>query len=766
MPPRGDWRTWVVLGGRGAGKTRAGAEWVRAQVEGPGPEDAGAARRVALVGETYDQALAVMVKGDSGVLACSPPDRRPRWVAGERLLVWPNGAEARVFSAHDPEALRGPQFDLAWADEFGCPAVDKGTNEPNRFLDPKSDESAAPRFSNARRDDLIQAQYLRAVLDYWSHPSRNPVSDIYGGPMLDMDRAHAWAWDARPWPAFPHDLARWSDGENWTRGHWLTGRLDAAPLDLVVADICERAGLGHYDVSQLHGLVRGHLSGETGTARAALQPLMLAHGFDAVEREGRLVFRPLPRVAEAVLDAETTARDEEGQGGFTQIRAPEAETVGRLRVGYTDGEASYDGRVAEAVHPGDGSDVVGDMRLPLALIPSEATALAERRLAEARVARDVLKATLPPSRRRLGAGSLVALSDGSTWRIDRVTARGALDVEAVRVEPTTAEPSDEVFEPVAPARFVPPLPVEPIFMDLPLLTGEEVPHAPHLAVAATPWPGPVAVWRAPDPDGFELDTLVEQGAIAGRLETPLAAAPPGLWDRGAPMRVRIASGALASAEARAVLNGANAAAIGAGDGAGWEVIQFRDVRLVGEGLWEIALRLRGQAGSDADMPALWPEGSLFVLLDDAVGQVGLPVAARGLARYWRVGSARRGPEDPGHVERVLAFPGIGLRPLRPCHLRLRTEGGDRRATWIRRGRIDADSWEGMDVPLGEASEIYLVRIRDAAGVRREATVTAPAFTYTAAMRSADAPVAPVWFEVAQVSDRFGPGPFARMQIDD
>ncbi|MDG4649796.1 terminase family protein [Roseibacterium sp. SDUM158017] len=117
-PPEGDWHTWVVLGGRGAGKTRAGAEWVRAHVEGAGPEAPGRARRVALVAETYDQALAVMVKGESGLLACSPPDRRPRWVAGERLLVWPNGAEARVFSAHDPEALRGPQFDLAWADEL------------------------------------------------------------------------------------------------------------------------------------------------------------------------------------------------------------------------------------------------------------------------------------------------------------------------------------------------------------------------------------------------------------------------------------------------------------------------------------------------------------------------------------------------------------------------------------------------------------------------------------------------------------------------
>jgi len=117
-PPAGDWRTWVVLGGRGAGKTRAGTEWVRAQVEGAGPEDAGVARRVALIGETYDQAVAVMVKGDSGLLACAPPDWKPRWMSSERRLVWPNGAEARVYSANDPEALRGPQFDCAWADEL------------------------------------------------------------------------------------------------------------------------------------------------------------------------------------------------------------------------------------------------------------------------------------------------------------------------------------------------------------------------------------------------------------------------------------------------------------------------------------------------------------------------------------------------------------------------------------------------------------------------------------------------------------------------
>ncbi|OCX67050.1 ATP-binding protein [Thioclava sp. SK-1] len=118
IPPNGAWKSWVIMGGRGAGKTRAGAEWVRAQVESDTPLEPGRASRVALVGETFDQVRDVMVMGESGILACSPPDRRPAWEAGRRRLVWPNGAVATCYSAHEPEALRGPQFDAAWVDEL------------------------------------------------------------------------------------------------------------------------------------------------------------------------------------------------------------------------------------------------------------------------------------------------------------------------------------------------------------------------------------------------------------------------------------------------------------------------------------------------------------------------------------------------------------------------------------------------------------------------------------------------------------------------
>ena len=118
LPPPGVWGTWLLLGGRGSGKTRAGAEWIRRQVEGATPLQRGSAARVALVGETWEQARDVMVDGPSGLLACSPADRRPRWAAARRRLIWPNGAEAVVLSAVDPESLRGPQFDAAWCDEL------------------------------------------------------------------------------------------------------------------------------------------------------------------------------------------------------------------------------------------------------------------------------------------------------------------------------------------------------------------------------------------------------------------------------------------------------------------------------------------------------------------------------------------------------------------------------------------------------------------------------------------------------------------------
>ncbi len=112
-PPEGDWRTWLMLMGRAAGKTRTGAEWVRSLVA------AGAGARIALVAPTAADARDVMVEGESGILAISPPWDRPLYEPSKRRLTWRNGAVATTFSADEPERLRGPQHTAAWCDELG-----------------------------------------------------------------------------------------------------------------------------------------------------------------------------------------------------------------------------------------------------------------------------------------------------------------------------------------------------------------------------------------------------------------------------------------------------------------------------------------------------------------------------------------------------------------------------------------------------------------------------------------------------------------------
>ena len=123
LPPatgRGEtpWTTWLVLGGRGAGKTRTGAEWIRALACGSGAPDVPSAGRIALVAENLNDARTIMVEGVSGLLAIHPAADRPQFEPTKRKITWPNGAVAQLFSADDPDSLRGPQFDAAWCDEL------------------------------------------------------------------------------------------------------------------------------------------------------------------------------------------------------------------------------------------------------------------------------------------------------------------------------------------------------------------------------------------------------------------------------------------------------------------------------------------------------------------------------------------------------------------------------------------------------------------------------------------------------------------------
>lgn len=722
-------------------------------------------------GEGYDWYYASPEEAEAQIRApITDEDHDEPWIWRYKDLRnwWSNRHHERIGGVRQENPTDWvPGSKPIWFTELGCAAIDKGSNQPNKFLDPKSSESSLPKYSNGLRDDFMQVQYLKAMLGYWSDPAINPISGEYGGPMVDMANAYVWAWDARPFPTFPNLRSQWSDGVNYPRGHWLNGRSGTRTLASVVTEICHGSGVTHIDVSRLYGVVRGYAIEDVTSARAALQPLMLRYGFDAIERDGVLLFRMRDGRKAIELDTELLADSADIEGRVEYRREAEAELTGRVRLRFVQSDADHDIVSEEAVLPDTRTHSVSVNEVPLSMTRAEGRQTAERWLSEARASRETARFALPPSMLHLGAGDVVTLTKdghGARYRIDRLEQADLQLVEAVRIEPGVYAPSDLPDDEVTAKPFVAPVPVLPVFMDLPLITGSEAPHAPYLAASAKPWPGSVAVYSAASDEDYALQEVISGQAVIGFTETPLRRASSGIWDEGAPLRVNLIDGLLESRTRDALLNGANLAAIGDGTPGNWEVFQFADATLQEAGIYTLSKRLRGQLGTDATMPDTWPEGSMFVLLDRRVYQTSLLRSERRVSKHYRIGPATRGYDDPSFVHLVEAFDGNGLRPYAPVHLRAIPSGTGDQLSWIRRTRLDGDDWAGLDVPLAEESESYLVQIHVNGTLVREQVVSEPSWFYSTVEQAVDGVSGAYEVRVAQVSASYGPGLTTKLSV--
>lgn len=229
LPPESDWRYWIVLAGRGFGKTRCGAEWVRHQVE------TGKARRLALIAPTAADARDVLVEGESGLLAVCPPWSRPHYEPSKRRITWPNGAVATTFSADEPDRLRGPQFDAGWCDEL---AVWRYPDAWDQFLfglrlgkDPQAVITTTPR-PRAFLRELVRDP-LAAVVSGSTYENRKNLASAfieqilkkYEGTTLGQQEIHAQLLDEVP-------------GALWTRKGIEADRVKKAPeLSRVVVGV-------------------------------------------------------------------------------------------------------------------------------------------------------------------------------------------------------------------------------------------------------------------------------------------------------------------------------------------------------------------------------------------------------------------------------------------------------------------------------------------------------------------------------------------------
>ena len=666
-----------------------------------------------------------------------------------------------------------PRSKPIWFTELGCPAIDKGPNQPNVFVDPKSSESFLPHYSTGARDDVAQRAMLGAVIDYWNDSANNPVSPLYGGAMVDPANVHLWAWDARPMPSFPLDGDAWGDAVNWQFGHWLSGRVGSAYVPDLIEAIAAEHGIDRVDARRAFGAADGYVLDGVMSARAAMEPLAATFGWGLVETDGRMVAR-------SVLDVPPVAEVDErrlvasGENDLvTTTRAQEADLPRSVKMTALSAESDYRPIVAQATRTAVSSNTSADMQVPRVIDQAQAQQAVDRALYAAWAAQESAAFALPPSLLAVEPGDGLRVRDGDEERfvrVDRVTDADGRRIEARGHDRTLAgvtaalrrsssldAGSSRIGASIASqqTRTSPGV----ILLDLPRLRTDDPEAGAYMVAYADPWPDGVALYRSPGESSFGLFATATIPGLIGRTESPLSRGPVGWWDRGNRLRVRM-TGQLSSLERLFVLEGGNAFAIRNSAGA-WEVIQFRVATLVAPDTYELSELLRGQLGTEGAMQDV-PTDAPIVVLDRGV--VPLSVSASDVDRdmNFRFGPIADDVTTDRYNGATKAFTGVGMRPFAPVHLRTRASGDDVVLSWTRRTRTGGDEWTAGDVPLGEEAEAYRVEVLDAAGaVVRVIEITATEATYLSAEIVEDFGVRPseLRWRVAQVAGVYGPGSY-------
>ena len=688
------------------------------------------------------------------------------WVFRPKDLVgwWSNPHVERVGGVEIEATAWVPRGKPIWLTEVGVPAVDKGANAPNVFPDAKSSDGGLPPFSTGARDDLLQERALEAILSRFDPAlpgfaaATNPLSPLYDGRMVDPARTSLWCWDGRPYPAFPQFDGIWADGGNWQTGHWLNGRLEGATLGCVVSAILTDHGLPVAAPAPDAGFVDGYVIDRPMSARAALEPLASLFGLQALAGPDGIAWRGRPGEAGFVI-ARGDLADEDRGALLSRSRAQETDLPAAIELGFTDGGDEYGRAVVGSRR------LVGTSRRELAIDSALVTRTGEaQRLADAKLqalwaGREGVSFALSPRAVELEAGDLVTL-DGETipYRIERIVDGAVRRVEARAASPTVSG--------AAPAgaggrtrRDPPAVGGPPVAIVLDLPGRGEVPEVlQHLALAADPWPGQMAVYRAPTDGAFALHRLVDVPASVGRTLGVFAPGPVWRWDRGTILEVELSSGALACVPDDAALSGANLLAIRGADGAA-EIVCARTAVLIGERRFRLSGFLRGLGGTEHLAARTLPAGADVVVLDGAVVPLATSLAEIGQGWTYRVGPAGRDVADPSFVSVAATTGNTALLPLAPVQARARREAAGIALRWIRRTRIEGDGWGLVEVPLGEDAEAYEVDILAGGNVVRTLSVTEPMALYPTAAETADfgVPQAELALRIHQVSHTVGRG---------
>lgn len=679
------------------------------------------------------------------------------WVWRYKDLVswWQNPHHNRIAGARAATPTDWvPESKPIWFTELGCAAVELGPNEPNAFPDPKSVENRSPYFSSGGQEPSIQRQFLRAHYEHWQSAgtlfdaTQNPNSGLYAGKMLDEDRTYIWAWDARPFPAFPLRDDVWSDAPSYHTGHWTTGRFGCATAAEFIKRVAEETGVEIQQSDSSICFVEGAGAGRTMSVRDQVELLLETDDLLLLDRpEGLRLVRIKPHIAHQIDPMELVWV---GEPLLQKSHRDASEDIKRLNLGFRDRLANYDQTTIFASKE-DGEGSVEDIHLPLTLARSGAMRIAQNQLSQNQHQMVSLKFALASSEIHLEVGDVVQLGvDTDKYAIVAIEDDIYRNLEAVKLAQ-----GGSVATNVAPMPAMPPTApssLSPIIVagELPSTNADVHQFTRFVAGYSAPWPAHVEVRDHSSQQGAVLENAARVGALQRALP---AAAQFAQFDRKTKLIVQMKTGHLSSVAEKSFAH-SNRLLVQNVCGA-WEEMFFATARLVAPGTYELADLMRGLGGTEY-AAALGAEAGARVVIKSDVATWPANLGADQLEINYS-GLTQTQTQLGGEGQDALRLPA-------PVHLRaVALANGDVALSWIRRGRVNADQWSAGDIALEGDFEDFRLRIFDGTTMAREFALPAANLTYSLAQQTEDfgGAASSFSFDVAQISHVHGIGHVAQ-----
>lgn len=645
--------------------------------------------------------------------------------------------------------------------EFGCPAIDRGTNQPNVFFDPKSSESFFPYFSRGNRDDRIMRSYYEAMIQFWEDNS--PTG------MVDVSEMTAWTWDARSDPAFPNFSSVWSDTENHYLGHWLSGRVGSVPLESLLRELAKLSGMSVSDIDTLNligpsTIVRGILIDSIQSARDIVESLGVAFTFNACEHGGKIHFFSRSVSDIHVVGENDLVSVDSKIFGYDRELSEKDSLVSATIISFIDEFNDFQTASVGGENIVEGGETVSQVRLPIVMDAEYARYLSELIVNESWSSRLTMSANLGLKNIAAVPGDILRLTVGDKTFDTMMTEVVVGNFLEIKGTSTTVE---ESYAPIplnstrrSPARSIAPGSAVLVILDIPAVSGsEEYLWAPRLAAFQNPYPSSVDVWNVSGDSITNINTQIRSPSVIGEVVagSDILQSAPFNWDRGSSIVVRLydSRASLFDVTEDEAMSGLNAVALEHDDGQ-WEILTFANADFVSSRTYRLTTLLRGLLGTETVMNSSVSTGRKIVLLEaDTLEALKITQSQKLSTLSFVYGP--NGYDVAGFRYKSVTHQcqAVALKPYAPVHL---SRNGTT-FSWTRRTRFGGEDFEIDTVPLNESEERYEVEIRDSSGTTLlygPVSTTSPEVTWVSAIAGTQYEVR-VW----QMSAEVGRGREAR-----